>query len=95
MLREMQQPDPDPNTLMACEATSRVFPAHNAAETPPTPTTPLTPRGVASLQRLISENAQACDEMCKARLREYLHTLARAAITCFAERALQQEQIQF
>ncbi len=33
--------------------------------------------------------------MSKARLRKYLHKLARAANTAFAERALQQEHIRF
>jgi len=57
--------------------------------------TPVTPRGLTLLHNLIKQDADAEDEMSKQRLQRHLQKFANAAHTCFAERALQRDQIHF
>jgi hypothetical protein len=57
--------------------------------------TPVTPRGLTLLHNLIKQDADAEDEMSKQRLQKHLQKFANAAHTCFAERALQRDQIHF
>jgi hypothetical protein len=57
--------------------------------------TPVTPEALTSLHYLIKQDANAEDEMSKQRLQRHIQKFANAAQTCFAERALQRDQIQF
>ncbi|XTI93751.1 hypothetical protein V2W45_1252557, partial [Cenococcum geophilum] len=57
--------------------------------------TPVTPGALTTLHNLIKEDAYAEDEMSKQRLQRHIQKFANAAQTCFAERALQREQIHF
>jgi hypothetical protein len=59
------------------------------------PQTPATPEALTSLHNPIKQDSYAEDEMSKQRLQKHIQKFANAAQTCFAERALQQEQIYF
>lgn len=62
---------------------------------PVTPVTPTTAEDLTSIQGLIQRDADALDEVSRWRLRKHLKKLSKAAETSFAERGLQEEQIQF
>lgn len=55
----------------------------------------MTAEGLAPVQDLIHQDADALDEVSKWRLRKHLQKLFKAAKTSFAERGLQDEQIKF
>jgi len=57
--------------------------------------TPVTSEALTSLYNLIKQDAYAEDEMSKQRQQRHIQKFANAAQTCFAERALQREQIHF
>ena len=57
--------------------------------------TPVTPEALTLLHNLIKQDACAEDETSKQRLQRHIQKFANAAQTCFAERALQREQIHF
>jgi len=57
--------------------------------------TPVTLEALTLLHNLIKQDACAEDEMSKQRLQRHIQKFANAAQTCFAERALQREQIRF
>jgi hypothetical protein len=57
--------------------------------------TPVTPGAFTSLHNLIKLDTYAEDEVSKQRLQRHIQKFANAAQTCFAERALQRDQIQF
>lgn len=91
----MPETEPGSHVVVPCENKRNSLPDNSATETSQTPTTPSNPRGVASIQQLVNESAQALGETSRERLRRHLYKLARAANTSFAEKALQQEQIRF
>lgn len=64
-------------------------------EVPQTPVTPVTTGALTSLHNLIKQDAYAEDEASKQRLQRRIQKIAKAAETCFAERALQRDQINF
>jgi len=55
----------------------------------------VTPRAFTLLHNLIKQDAYAEDEMSKQCLQRHIQKFANAAHTCFAERALQRDQIHF
>jgi hypothetical protein len=55
----------------------------------------ITPKALILLHNLIKQDAYAEDEKSKQRLQRHIQKFANAAQTCFAERALQREQIHF
>jgi hypothetical protein len=57
--------------------------------------TPVTSEGFTLLHDLIKQDAYAEDEMSKQRLQRNIQKFTNAAQTCFAERALQRDQIRF
>lgn len=55
----------------------------------------MTSEALTSLHNLIKQDAYAEDEMSKQRLQRHIQKFANTAQTCFAERALQRDQIHF
>jgi len=55
----------------------------------------ITPKALILLHNLIKQDAYAEDKKSKQRLQRHIQKFSNAAQTCFAERALQREQIHF
>jgi hypothetical protein len=80
----------------ACEVNANPYPQCEVVQSPVMPVTPVDAEALMTLQGLINRDSHALDdERSKWRLKWYAEKLANAAKISFAERALQQDQIQF